>query len=175
MSNSIPAAFGLNKYLWDRITTAGIIPDTSQYKGLTPIIPIQEAPQFLAAIDAAQAGPASAPYIVYSFYSGPVDPVSWYKQTDFVTYRIYALDQTKLRQLYMLIIAQFKRWDESAQAVNRFVAGSGLGQEYKNYSYTHISVAASHAAAATTLENDPLETSVTLRVNYTHPDNDIPL
>lgn len=175
MANSIPAAFGLNRYLWNKITESGIITDTSAYNGLTPIIPIQEQPQFLSAIDAAQAGPASAPYLIYSYYTGPIDPVSWYKTTDFVTYQIYSLDQTKLRQLFMLIVAQFKRWDESAQAVNRFIAGSNLGQEYKNYDYTHISVAASHAAAPALLENDPLVSSVILRVNYTHPDNDIPL
>lgn len=196
---SIPAVYGVNKYLWQKIQDAGIITaddQASQYGGFVPIIPVQEEPQFLTAMDATP-GYNSSPYIIYNWYSGPIDPVSWYKQSEFLVYAINSLDQVKLRQLFLLTTNIFKRWDESAEAVNRYInqttttttSGTPDGQtppppstafnfspEYRAYHYHSISVVSSHAGIPQTEgENSPMVATVTLRVHYSNTNNDIAL
>src|SRR5437763_15529617 len=108
---NIPSVYGLNRVLWAAIVQSGIIPDAANYNGLIPIIPTQEEPQFISAMDA-QDGIMSFPYIVYHWYTNGIDPVSWYKTTDTVVYKVYAIDQPALRKLVALITDLFKRYDE---------------------------------------------------------------
>jgi hypothetical protein len=171
--NSVPAVFGMNGYLWSQIQ-AGSILSPSDYGGLIPIIPIQQEPQLITAIEAV-GGISSAPYIVYSWYNAAIDANSWYRPTDMVVYSIYSLDQLKLRQLYMLMFNLFSKFDVSAQAVNKFVQGSSMSAEAKQYNYNFISVSAGMAGQPQQVENAPYRATLTLRVNYTNPSFDEPL
>lgn len=174
-NNGIPAVFGINKYLWNQLQVQNIIPNTDPYGGLTPIVPIQESSQLLQAIDASNPNQTSAPYIVYHWYTNNIDAKSWFKQEDTLVYTVYALDQKVGRQILLLLVDSFKRFDLSARAVNNYIQSSGLSQDYKDYLYQYISVRSATGGTSTTIENDPTTFTVTLRVCYSNPTVDIPL
>lgn len=186
MANDIPAVFGLNRYLWKQMQEQ-LGMTTEPYGGLTPLIPNGEVPQLLQAIDE-QPGINSYPYIVYTWYTNGYSPDTWYRPTDTIIYTVYSLDQTRLRQLILLITNLFKRYDDSAQAVNAFIQGTlpdGVdpqddspdvpGFAYRQYHYNYTYVAAATGGQSTNIENDPITATITVRVGYTNPENDLPL
>lgn len=166
----IPSVFAVNLYLWDKIKDT--ILDPTNYAGLVPIIPIQESLPFVQAMEQ-QSGIGQYPFIVYSWYANGGDS-SWFRQTDTVVYTIYSTDQTKLTQLVLLLTNHLKRYDESAQAVNRFKAGL-TNPEYALYDYKSINVAATNGGSPADTENAPNAATVTVRILYTHDGNDVPL
>lgn len=178
MDTNIPAVFGLNRFLWNYLGDAGVkVLDSNDYDGLIPIIPNGEAPEFLQMLDE-QPGIQSHPYIVYTWYTNGFDADSWYKPTDTVLYVIYALDQNKLNDIVMKIVNLFKRFDVSAEEVNRYIQTHTFGEftdRYRAYSYTHINVAAATGGVAGNLESDPIVATITVRVGYTNPIVDTPL
>jgi hypothetical protein len=179
-SNHIPAVFGLNRYLWDKLSNgidgADPIMNLSDYGGLNPIIPLQEEPGLLKAIED-QPGIKSAPYITYTWYTNGYSADSWYQPTDTVLYTIYSVGQKKLRQIVLLMSHLFKQYDLSAQSVNRFIQdpANNFSDAYKAYNYNFISVAASTGGTHVSMENDSITATMTLRVNYINDENDQPL
>lgn len=171
-TDSVPAVYGLNKFLWDRIESAGIL-TALDYGGLIPIVPTQETAALRQAIDE-QAGVKSAPYIVYSWYNNGFNQ-DWFRPVDTVVYVINSTDGKKLRELVLLIIDCFKRYDESALAVNEFIFGSDLSDEYKAYDYKSILLVSANGGQPTALDNEPMEALVTVRVQYTNERDDKPL
>lgn len=175
MAYNIPAVFGLNRFLWNYLKGSGILSE-SDYKGLVPIIPNGEAPQFLQMLDT-QPGIQTHPYIVYTWYTNGFDANSWYKPTDTIIYTVFALDQSKVNELVINIVNLFKRFDVSAAEVNTFIQNpaNALSQQYKDYNYGFISVSAANGGVAPNIENDPITATITLRVNYTNPVVDNPI
>jgi hypothetical protein len=163
--DSVPAVFGLNKFLWDRIEKATIL-DKANYGGLIPIVPSQEVAALRQAIDEAP-GVGSHGFIVYSWYTNGYAQ-NWFQPIDTVIYRINATNGKELRALILLIIDTFKRYDESAEAVNAFIQGSNLNDEFKAYDYKSVYTAAAQASQPTALEDEPMEATVTVRVAYAH-------
>lgn len=165
-SDSIPAVFGLNKFLWDRIEKAGIL-DKANYGGLTPIIPNQEVAGLRQAIDAAP-GIGSHGFIVYSWYTNGYG-TNWFEPIDTIIYRIEATNGKELRQLVLLTIDCFKRYDDSAVAINDFIqADSTLSPEYKAFNYLSVYTAAAQAGTPNSLEDESMAATVTVRVQYTN-------
>lgn len=168
---NIPAVFGLNRYLWSKLD--GTVLDKANYSGLVPIIPVQEVPAFLQAMDKVD-GIASYPYIVYTWYSNGYDQ-QWFVPNDRIIYTIYSRDNAKLRDIILLMTKHFKRHDESARAVNNFIRESTLSAAYKEYDYKFITVEASQAGSHTSDENAPVRAMVTVKVAYSHTEDDQPL
>lgn len=172
--DSVPAVFGLNKFLWDRIVKAKILGETedearANYGGLIPIVPNQEVAGLTQAIDEAP-GIGGHPFIVYNWYTNGYGQ-QWFQPIDTVIYRINATDGKKLRQLILVTIDAFKRYDESAEAVNAFIQGTNHGaldSEYKAFEYKSVFTSAAQAGSPTSLEDEPVEATVTLRVQYTN-------
>lgn len=173
MTNSIPSVYGVNKYLWSRIKGAGILSERD-YNGMTPIIPTQEEPTFIQAMES-QEGIGNFPYIVYAWYTNGYDQ-AYYECTDTIVYLVYSRDEAKLRQLVLLVNDLFKRYDESARPINDFIDGSDLlSPSYKSYDYKFTSVSASQASLAKDEENGSYRAMITIRVGYTHDEDGIPL
>jgi len=179
MTNTIPAAFGVNRYLWNKIIEQGVL-SAANYSGLTPIIPAQEEPTFVQAMEKA-AGIGAFPYIVYAWNTNGYS-TSYWEMTDQIVYVIYAHDQVKLRELTLLIAGLFKRFDESADEINKYVqtatATDGtpvFSEAYKAYDYKFTSVQQLSANMSKSEETAPYKTMVTIRVNYTHGDDAKPL
>lgn len=174
MSENIPAVYGLIKYLWSHIETAGILGDN--YGGLVPIVPDQEVPLLQQAMDV-QDGIQSFPYIVYAWNTNGYD-YAWYEQVDQVVLLVNSTDNAKLRELLLLVLDHFKRFDESAIAVNRFVQANDFGTrdaEYKAYDYKTISVQQATGGRPGASEDDPIQAMITIRVCYTNSRDDTPL
>lgn len=176
-TSNIPAVFGLNKYLWAKLTQEGVL-TASDYTTpdglvLTPIVPFQEVAQLKQAIDFG-AGIGSKPYIVYNHGNNGFD-ARWFTPVDQILYTIDSVDGKKLREVFMFVNNLFKRYDESAEAVNRWLDSSDLGPEYKAYEYKSIQVFAATAGHYTTLEGEPLHATITVRVIYTNAADAYPL
>jgi hypothetical protein len=172
MTNSIPAVFGMNRYLWAKLTGAGLM-DPADYNGLTPIVPFQEEAQLKQAVDAGP-GIGSKPYIVYNYGNNGFDS-RWFTPSDQVIYTIDSVDGKRLREIYQFINNLFKRYDESAEAVNRWIDSSDLGPEYRNIEYKSIQVFAATAGHYRDLENEPIHATITVRVLYTNTADAEPL
>jgi hypothetical protein len=182
--NSIPAAFGVNRYLWSKLT--GAVLDPANYGGLTPIIPTQEEPTFLQAMEK-QPGIGAFPYIVYTYSTQGISPQYW-EVNDQIVYMIAAHDQKKLRELMLTIVGLLKRFDDSAAEINAYIqsatkpdpdnAGQTLplfSDEYRAYNYKYTSVQGINASLARTDENAPYRAMVTVRVGYTNDFDDSPI
>lgn len=172
MANDIPAVYGLNRYIWAKIEEAGIL-DKANYGGLTPIIPTMEVAQFTQAMDA-QNGIKSFPYIVYNWNTNGYAQ-DWFQSSDQIIYLINATDGKKLRELILLILDHFKRYDESAQAVNDFIQGSALSDKYKAYHYKSINIQSATGGSYASQENEPITAMITVKATYTTTDGDLPL
>jgi hypothetical protein len=80
--------------------------------------------------------------------------------------------------LVLLILNHFKRFDESAAAVYRFIQGNDQGakdSEYKAFDYKSISVHAGSGGRPGVSEDDPITAMITVRVCYTNTSNDTKL
>jgi hypothetical protein len=86
---------------------------------LTPIIPTQEEPTFLQAMEK-QPGIGAFPYIVYTYSTQGITPQYW-EVNDQIVYMIAAHDQKKLRELTLTIVGLLKRFDESAAEINAYI------------------------------------------------------
>lgn len=178
--DSIPAVYGLNRYLWAKIVEAGILgPDDAtvraNYGGLIPIVPVQETPLLQQAMDE-QPGIKSFPYIVYSWYqNGHMQ--DWFMESDNVVYRINAnaTHGKEMRQLVLLFNNLLKRWDESAQALNRWIQDSSLSDEYKAYDYKYLNIQAATGGTSTDLEDAPITAMVTVKIEYSNNRSNSPL
>lgn len=173
-ATSIPAVFGLNKFLWAKIKEAGILDETN-YGGLVPIVPVQETPLLQQAMDE-QTGIRSFPFIVYSWYQNG-HTQDWFMECDNAVYRINVNpnDGIKLRQLVSLINDVCRRWDDSAQALNDWIQASNLSQAYKDYDYKYINIQSTQGGQPTDLDHAPITAMVTVKIEYTHAKSNRPL
>jgi hypothetical protein len=112
------AVYDVNKYLWSRITSAGVLA-TSSYTlpdlGITivPIVPVQEVPELSNHLD-------SNPYIVYDVMTTKNSVSSedaWWHERDEVTYAIYAPSTAKLNEIVNCIKDSFRQMDQSAARI----------------------------------------------------------
>jgi hypothetical protein len=180
-NNGIPGVYAPIKYLWAQIQAEGILNDSHgnpifDYKGLVPIIPIQDEPALLQAIGESD-GVSSAPYIVYTWYSNGIDS-DWFITYDTIVFTVKSQDLTIARKLILLMKTLFRRYDESATAVNDFVSKTNFGAydaDYKAYGYTYISVWALTGGLPGTVDLEPVHATVTIRVGFTWDGNDQPL
>jgi hypothetical protein len=158
--------------------------DPANYGGLTPIIPTQEEPTFLQAMEK-QPGIGAFPYIVYTYSTQGITPQYW-EGTDQIVYMIAAHDQKKLRELTLTIVGLLKRFDDSAaksiatSRLQRKPDPDNQGQtlplfsdEYRAYNYKYTSIQGINASLARTDENAPYRAMITVRVGYTNDFDDI--
>lgn len=193
-TNSIPAVFGVNRYLWQKLQDTKIL-DPANYNGLTPIIPTQEEPTFIQAMEK-QDGIGAFPYIVYAWSTAGYGTNYW-ACSDQITYLIASHDQKKLRELTLAIAGLLKRFDASASQINKFIATAVTGTKdaqgndilmfpvadsvagtnasvYRKYDYKYTSVQAINASISKTEDTQPYRASITIRVGYTFDDDGIP-
>lgn len=172
MADNVPSVYGLIEFLWAKITEAGIL-DPVDYAGLTPIIPYKEVPLLMQAMDR-QSGIKGFPYIVYAWSTNGYDQ-AWFVACDQIVFMINSWDTNKLNELIVLISNLFKRFDESAVALNAYIQNSALPQEYKDYEYKYTSVQAGMGGGPVMDENSPTEAMLTIRVEYTHQRDNVSL
>lgn len=161
--DKIHPAHAINKFLWSRIESEGILSKVN-YNGWVPIVPVEETPEFLEIIDA-QPGILSHPYIVYS-WSRVNTGQAWFMKTHNIAYSIRSADDDKTGQLINLFEREFQDYDSAAQRVNAFIETSGAAS-HKRYRFTHIFVQILGAQLPAGSENGVNEALVTISASYT--------
>lgn len=154
----------LNKFIWSSLVAEGIMSDTD-YSGLVPIIPTQQVPVFN---DMA----AGKPFIVYTYMVASYDVDLW-ANVEQVTYRIFSDDERKLRQVTNFLIDLCKRYDWTASDVNSWLDNAGLpaDSDDRKFDFKYVQVVGSTSAEPFSQEGGRQDSSVTVRMAFTHDVN----
>lgn len=170
----------LNRYLWAKIIdprtdeeilagapNPGALMQTIPYNGvnLTPIVPIEETPTLITAIEA-QAGMGSMPFIVYN-WTKVDNGQMWFVEAHEIAYSIRTSDDTVMRQLINLFDDLFKKYDESAQRVNAFLERTNAPASLRQFYFQSINISTLGGQMPTDTEDGANESLISLRVIFT--------
>jgi hypothetical protein len=164
---NLHAVHALNRFLWSRIEAEGIMQKIA-YQGvqLTPIVPVEETPELLTAIDATK-GLGSVPFIVYNWTKIDNGQL-WMIETNEIAYAIRSADDTVMRQLLNLFDDEFKDYDDSAQRLNLYLAGLPP-TKLQEFDFKTISVSSLGGQMPVDEENGQNEAIVSIRAVFTQP------
>jgi hypothetical protein len=118
----------IRKYLWDQLTTIGLLEASDYYSDgvgteVVPIIPVQQSPelnQFLS----------GKTHMVYDKVGMSFED-NWAISCEQILFTIYSTDISEINMLRNFMADLFRRMDESGQEVNRW---SGLSDKFKFHS-----------------------------------------
>lgn len=161
--STIHPVHAINKYLWSRISTEGIL-STTNYSGMTPIIPVEETPEFIQIIEA-QPGTQSFPYIVYNWSKVNTGQM-WFLKTHQIAYAIRSADDLATRKLINLFDQSFQDYDDAARRVNIYIEQNGSPAQ-KRFRFTNISVRTLGGPMPSESENGVSESLVTIAAQFT--------
>jgi hypothetical protein len=161
----------INRFLWDRISTDGILSKTDYTtaefpQGIVPIVPVEETPVLMGIIDA-QAGVGSLPYIVYTWSKVPGGQ-DWFIKEHEVAYALRSADNTKTRRLLNLFENLFEDYDQAAHRVNAYNMTNG-SQPLKRFHFKEIHLSMLGSQMPAEREAGVNEALISIRVKYTEP------
>ena len=118
----------IRKYLWEQLSTIGIFDEANYYSDnigdtIIPILPVQqqaELNQFLS----------GKKHLVYDKVSSSYDNM-WYICNEQILFTIYSTDVSEINEIRNFMTDLFRRMDESAQDMNRWV---GISDKFKFHS-----------------------------------------
>lgn len=151
----------LNKFLWANLEAKGVM-SLLDYNGLVPIIPTQQVPVFNNMA-------SGKPFIVYTYIVSSYDADLW-ANVEQVTYRIFSDDEKKLRQVTNFIVDLCKRFDWTANDVNLWLetAGFPADSDDRKFDFKYVQVVGASSPEPFAQEGGRQDSSVTVRVAYTH-------
>jgi len=168
---SLHAVHAINRYLWSRMGPAGeaiLAPITYQGVSLTPIVPVEETPTLLTAIES-QAGIKSVPFIVYNWTKIDTGQ-TWMIETNEIAYSLRSSDDNIMRQMINLFDDEFKDYDESAKRVNDYLY-ENASDSLKAFDFKYIRVSSLGGQMPVDQENDQNEAIVSISATFTRPSN----
>lgn len=124
----LDAMLELRKFLWNKLTSAGIFDNEDYYsdnlgESIVPILPVQQAPemnQFLS----------GKKHIVYDKIGMSYED-NWMVCCEQILFTIYSTEFSEINEIRNFMTDQFRRMDDSARDVNRFET---LSDKFKFYS-----------------------------------------
>jgi hypothetical protein len=111
----------IRKYIWDEIMQAGIL-DVNDYLvddmdyTLVPIVPAQQIPEFNISLP-------GKTYMLYDFELKQI-PVQWWMNEESFTLTVISQNYEVINQITSLIQDLFRRYDESATDLNKYLDGN---------------------------------------------------
>lgn len=164
-SSQTPAIEGIRLFLWDRLKKAGLM-DATKY-ARTPLVPVQEAPDFIAEIEAK----GNPPYIIYNWTTDSIGTF-WMMPSDQMVFLIYSPDMAAINDIVQFMSGLFRRYDDTASEVNSFIAGlvaqrPALADTIGKYSYKTITLSSAGGPLPFDQEAARQEALVSIRVTYT--------
>lgn len=162
MDTKVFPVHAINRYLWSRVDALDLL-DKDNYSGLTPIVPVEEIPEFLQIIDA-QPGVQSFPFIVYS-WSRINNGQSWWSKTHNIAYSIRSTDDDTMGRLINLFEDEFHTYDVAARKVNEYIAANGSASQ-KRYRFTSINIQVLGAPMPAGTETGANEALITIAASY---------
>lgn len=172
-TRSLHAVHAINKYVWANISPSilGTIP--FQGINITPLVPIEETPDLLAAIEA-QAGVGTLPFIVYNWTKVDTGQF-WMVETNEIAYSIRSADATKMRQLINAFDDMFKDYDDAAQRVNaHLMATLPPTSALRKYHFFSINLSTLGGQMPVDTEGGYQESLISIRVLFQGPDRPLP-
>lgn len=165
-TNALFPVHALNKYLWDKIVENDIL-TTVPYQGvgLVPIVPVEEVPVLMQAIDSLP-GVASYPFIVYNWTRVNVGQ-QWFVKVHEIAYALRSDDNDKTSLIIDLFDKEFEDYDQAAQRVNQYIAGLPQPTRLSAFSFKYINISTLGGPLPADDQNSPKESVVTLRVAFT--------
>jgi len=174
--NNVHPVHAINRYLWERIASEGIL-DRNNYKGpgmttgMIPVVPVEETADLITIIES-QAGITSHPYIVYTWNRINTGQM-WYLKSHQIAYSVRSTDQVKMGQLVNLFEREFERYDESARNVNRYLQTAQTTPPVpallKKYSFKYINLTQISGPMPAEAENEENEALITITAAFTEP------
>jgi hypothetical protein len=122
----VDASQDIIKFIWDKLQAAGVM-SPSDYllsnEGITvvPFVPVQELPEFYNQL-------GDKPYIVYTTSSvDATNDTDWWRSRDSIQFMIFCPDVNKIISIKNVMVDFLRRFDDSAQLINKT---SGLSGKY---------------------------------------------
>jgi len=124
----LDAMFELRKFLWEKISTAGVFDEDEYYSDnvgstVIPVIPVQQAAemnQFLS----------GKKHIVYDKIGLSYED-NWLICCEQILFTIYSTDVSEINEIRNFMLDLFRRMDDSARDVNKWV---DLSNKFKFHS-----------------------------------------
>ncbi len=168
--NELFAVHGLNQYLWSELSRLYCMkPDWyisaigNKAFSWIPIMPTQQVGEFTQSTDVDK---YKAPFIVYNWRTETI-PQNWFIQSDQIVYVIYSQNPQHIRDVTKTIVDLCKKWDESAAALNKYLAMLPNYFKFQQYHYKNISVVSAPGPDPSDEEGGRMESVITIRVTYT--------
>lgn len=166
-SYNLASVHGIRRFLWAAMK-ANNIPSAetmAKYGTLVPIVSVQETAELIKEIEVIN----NPPYIIYNWTTDSAGD-DWWMEHDQIVFLIYSPNKDEIRKIVNFINDIFKRKDQSAEAVNRFIAKAPDGSDLRRFYYHSISVNSSGAALPMETEGGRSEAMVSISVSYTQDD-----
>lgn len=174
--NNTTAIEGIRLFLWDRLKKSGLMKSTD-YKR-TPLVPVQEAPDFLTEISAM----GNPPYIIYNWTTENINQF-WMMPSDQMVFLIYSPDMSVINDIVKFMADLFKRFEISAQEVNDYIMKLGrelpgdtvatkasrknIRETVGRFDYKYIQLTSAGGPLPFDQEAARQEAMVSIRVTYT--------
>lgn len=157
----VTAGHILAGYVWSRIQTE-ILWTADDYGGLVPIVPVQQQPELNS---------ATGPFIVFASAIDYYSPL-WIINHETVSFTIFSEGTRDINEVTNIIVSKFKKFDESAKAVNDYIATLGAAyNEYKNFDFKTIRVTGASGAQPSLQEGGRQDGNVVVKCSYTYYGN----
>ena len=121
---NVDASQDVIKFIWGKLQAAGVM-TASDYtlanEGITvvPFIPVQEQPELYNQL-------ADKPYIVYTTSSvDGTNDTDWWRSRDSIQFMIFCPDVTKIIAIKNVMVDYLRKFDETAQEINKTAGLSG--------------------------------------------------
>lgn len=157
---NLAAVHGIRMFLWQALVKHGVV-DEARYKGLVPIFSVEETAELIKEIELI----GNPPYIIYN-WMGEDAGSDWWLETDQMIFLVYSPNKDEIRKIVNFMGNIFKRRDQSAQAVNKYLDSLG-NERLSHFEYKSISLLSASAPAPVDAEGGRSEAMVSLRVTYT--------
>jgi hypothetical protein len=155
---NLTGVHGLNKFLWAKMQSE-LEWSSNNYGGLVPILPAGQQPEL---------NDYAAPYVVYTqTHQNAYE--NWWLQREQITYSVYSMNESDIRQFINLVREYLMREDESASIVNSWIWQNG-STENKRFDYKNFEVVTSLSAQPPISEGGRMDGAVVVRMQYTYYD-----
>jgi hypothetical protein len=156
-SYKITGAHALNAFTQAKLIEAGFI-SLTDYKGLSPIIPAQQQPEFTNLTK-------SIPFIVYN-YAQEGTYQQWWLEHEQVAYVVYTDDASKIRDIMHFLNQLYRRFDWSAQEINTYLAANGSATQ-KAFDFKYVRVVSATSLEPATEEGGRHSATLVLNTCFT--------
>ena len=147
----------IRKYIWDNIQSAEILDENDYYvdgmqDSIVPIVPAQQIPEFNNSLP-------GRTYMLYDFDLKQI-PVQWWMSEESFTLTVISQNYEVINQITSLIQDLFRRYDESAVDLNKYLDGN------TDFLYHHIMIDSVFSPEPFGTEGDYQVGSVVFSYNY---------